>query len=1061
MTDGNQDNLWIGSYSGGLAFLSFSEKNTFKSFNAKTDQLSFPVVSSFAEQGNFLWIGTEGGGLNRYDQQTGGFTSYIHQKTGNSLSFDHINSLLVIGHQLWISLPRGGLDCLDTKIGLFTHYSASKPGNSIANEHIHKLVADGDSGIWISYLEGATDLTHYSIFNKRFKHYKLGAGITDFCTGSGDTLWIASTQLYAVNARSETLASYKPDMQDQKWGSMNILTIHRNEKNGDIWIGTNGHGLIKYSVATGQYSQEVDLSKFEVHSIYSIRLDDNDYVWFGTDNGLFRLNPSNRQLLQFNKADGTQGKIYYKNAAYKSKSGWMYFGGNEGFTIVDPALVSDNVYQPDVIISELLVNSEPTTLTKLNSPLRTPIYKTEKITFNHNQNNFGFEFASTNYLNPEKNRFRYRLKGYDNNWIETDALHRIASYSKVPAGKYTFEIITANNDGVWGKQKNIDITVLPAPWVSIWAILCYIALGIGIIFIVFRYYNERRKLKMRLYLEEKEYEQKEEYHQEQLRFFTNVSHDFRTPLSLIMAAFETVESEIRETKYKDIINNNVKRLHSLVNELLDFRALQNGKMELRSGLNNWNRFIEKYCADFFEYARQKDIDFMDHFDETIPEELFFDPKVLEKIALNLLHNAFKYTSPGGKITVRTLADASLFHSIYEHSSVVGTLPDATNTTSRQVSLIVSDTGIGISEASISKVFERYYRVEDVTGEQHIGSGIGLALVKSLVELHGGTITIYSERNKGTDMVVTFYLKGSNDAFSRYMQNEVNRTEVGMPIQKQPDDRKESEENVLYWSPGIKKMILLVEDNNELRGLIAEMLSESYEVVEAKNGAVALELLEDENPDLILTDVMMPLVDGIALCRSVKENMETSHIPVVMLTAKSGVDNHIESIEMGADLYLEKPINKKLLLISLANLFKQQERIKEYYSKNFFADSGDIKLGKRDSEFMEALQNEIEKQISNPNLDIGQLASSLAISRSKLYSKTKALTGKSVVEFIRGYRLRKIAKLLIEEDLPINIIIEQAGIDNPSYFSRIFKKEFGMTPSEFIGKQRNQKGEKED
>ena len=478
---------------------------------------------------------------------------------------------------------------------------------------------------------------------------------------------------------------------------------------------------------------------------------------------------------------------------------------------------------------------------------------------------------------------------------------------------------------------------------------------------------------------------------------------------------------------------------------------------------NWNRVIETCCVDFFEYAGHRNINFINQFDETIPHDLIFDTKVVEKIILNLLNNAFKYISSGGKITVRTLSDSSHFQSSHPYSMVqqFATTNAEESSAMTEVTLVVSDNGIGISQASIDKVFERYYRVNDVTDEQHIGSGIGLALVKSLVELHGGTISIYSERNKGTDFIVSFKFPlaetGENHPTATSMQsdNASDLIQYKENIMERKDEMVTADiiDESIYPVYTEKKTILLVEDNEDLRVLIAEILEKDYHIIQAGNGAVALEKLNNENPDLILTDVMMPLIGGIELCRTVKQNIETSHIPVIMLTAKSGMENQIEGMEGGADLYIEKPVNHKLLLLSIANIFAHQERVRTYYSKNFFSDNPEAKFSKRDSEFMVALQKEIEKQIADPELDVEKLAASLAISRSKLYTKIKTLTGKSIVEYIRSYRLRKIARMLLEETLPINLIIEQAGIDNPSYFSRIFKKEFGMTPTEFMEKNR--------
>ena len=1072
ISENAQGNLWIGAYSGGLSYLSFEDKNTFRSYNPITSALSFSVVSSFAEQGPYLWIGTEGGGLNRYNKQTGEFTCFTHKTGVNSPAYDNISGLELVGDKLWIAMPRSGMDCLDTRTGIFTHYRHSEDENSLANNHISKIVSDGQGRLWMIYLDSPLSMSHYVVSENKFKHYYYSNGktagwehgyVNDITMGNGDTLWVATTKLHAMNVKTGKVTTFQPPTEPgDVTFPIDIQTIMYHPHTGDVWIGTRGQGLLRIDASDRQYKVEARLSEFDVYSISSIQWDDNGYIWLGTDNGLFRYSPADKQVLQFNKTDGTQGKIYYRNAAYRMESGLLCFGGNEGFTLANPKQVGRNSYAPEVIISELMINNAPVTPTTPDSPLTGPVFRMNSLVLGYSQNNFGFEYSSTNYLNPEKNRFRYRLRGYDNDWIETDARHRIASYSKVPWGKYTFEILTANNEGIWGAQKNIEIFVKPPLWATAWAIIGYVLLASAIIVFMFRYYYERRKLKMQLYLEERDRERKEEYHQAQLRFFTNVSHDFRTPLSLIMAAYDSMKAGRTSAKYMDIIGNNIKRLHELVNELLDFRALQNGKMRLNPAPADWNRVLEECCVDFFEYASQRNINFINQFDETIPHNLLFDTKVVEKIVLNLLNNAFKYTSGGGKVSVRTLSDSNHFQSSHPYSMVQQFAPAdiGEQSATTEVTLVVSDNGVGISEASIAKVFERYYRVNDVTDEQHIGSGIGLALVKSLVELHGGTISIYSERNKGTDFVVSFRfpLAEASEAPATVSTQSEDASELIQYKENVIEEQKDITtadviDEGLYPVYTEKKTILLVEDNEDLRVLIAEILEKDYQVIQAANGADALEKLKDENPDLILTDVMMPLVGGIELCRSVKQNIETSHIPVIMLTAKSGMENQIEGMEGGADQYLEKPVNRRLLLLSIANIFAHQERVRTYYSKNFFSDNPEAKFSKRDSDFMVALQNEIEKQIADPELDVEKLAASLAISRSKLYTKIKTLTGKSIVEYIRSYRLRKIARMLLEENLPINLIIEQAGIDNPSYFSRIFKKEFGMTPTEFMEKNR--------
>jgi YesN/AraC family two-component response regulator len=367
-------------------------------------------------------------------------------------------------------------------------------------------------------------------------------------------------------------------------------------------------------------------------------------------------------------------------------------------------------------------------------------------------------------------------------------------------------------------------------------------------------------------------------------------------------------------------------------------------------------------------------------------------------------------------------------------------------------LVISDSGVGISGESIGFVFERYYRVDESEGSQHLGSGIGLALVKSLVELHKGYIAIYSERNKGSDIVI-----GLPADISVYNKEDFKLNNPNIHLSKSTITREISnkESDITGKQQQLpdrnKKKILLVEDNDDLRELLAEILSDDYDILEAGNGLKALKILEDDHPEIVITDIMMLEMDGIELSRKIKTNIETSHIPVVMLTAKSGPESQIEGLQSGADAYLEKPVNKQILLLTLSNIFSQQARIKEYYAKHYFAqtDQKEIPINKRDAGFMKQLVLLIEKNLSNTEIDVLQVASSLAMSRRTLYGKVKAMTGQSVVEFIRNYRLRKAAQILIEENTPINDVMIRVGIDNASYFSRIFKKEFGKTPSEFV------------
>ena len=1059
ISEDSQGNLWFGTYSGGLCFINLDEQRNMKTFNGQSDDLNYPLVSSFEEDENAIWIGTEGRGLNRYDKRTGEFTYFMHQPGKNSLSYDNIQALLFTGsHKLWIGMSRGGMDCFDTKTGTFTHYTL---GNAmLKNDHVQRIVAEADSGLWIKYLMDRDYLTYLSFKDNKTKHYdflsspiQINGSLDDIKRGKGDTLWIVSSHKLVwmnVRTREVSFASYAySDIENIQ--DVHIMTILPDNANAIVWLGTREHGLLSYDAGKQSLTQKADLSMYNVYAVNSMNKDPDGNIWMGTNNGLFRYDIETGKLQQFNKADGAQGDMYYTYSTFLSKTGELYFGGNEGFTIIDPVKNTHNDYKPSIIISEFLLDNNPVIPGIEDSPLKSSIFQTQEIELNYNQNNFSFEFTSTNYLNPDKNRFKYRLKGYDDRWVEADAVHRRASYAKVPAGRYAFDIMTANNDGVWGELTSLQVIVKPAPWFSPWAIVGYVLLSFILFYIALKYYAYQRRLKMQFYLEEQEKKRKEQYHQEQLKFFTNVSHDFRTPLSLILAALDSIKAGRSTSKYLSILENNAKRLLALINELMDFRSLQNNKVRLELLKGDWNAFVSGNCSDFSDYAGHKNILFETYLDESIPRDLYFDARMMEKIILNLLNNAFKYTSPQGKITVRTLGNVSGYKSQYANSIIIN--PGGGNT-GHLFGMVICDSGVGISEMSIGLVFERYYRVNESSDDQHLGSGIGLALVKSLVELHKGYIAIYSERDKGSDIVIGFPVDASVYAEDDFSNEPATVYLSGTKIIHDQVVSEEEEQPVDGYVPlpvQYKKCVLVVEDNDDLRDMLVDMLRDYYEVKEAANGLEAMNLIDEEEADLILTDIMMPGMNGIELSKAIKGSIETSHIPVVILTAKTGPENQIEGLHSGADAYLEKPVNKQVLLLMLSNIFKQQVRIKEYYAKNYFVQAGtnDSPVNKREAEFMKQLIGLIEDNLSNTEIDVLQIASALAMSRRKLYGKVKAMTGQSVVEFIRNYRLRKAAQILVEEDLSISLAMERVGIDNASYFSRIFKKEFGESPSDFI------------
>lgn len=1043
INEDNQKNIWIGTYSGAIAYVNLDEKKPFETYIPQENKLSHTPVSAFAEDERYLWIGTEGGGINRLNKKTGEFFYYTNNKFKNSLAFDNIKSILVDKDQnLWIALFNGGLDYYNEKSGQFYNFKHAAESNSILDNSLRKIVLESDSGLWIAYQRKKVEISFYSFKSKQFRHHspikEHKQYIFDILRGRENQLWVLSNEsLYLMDTKTNVIKEIeRPDSV-----FLNFSTFCLDDS-GNLWIGTIKNGLVKYDVNADKFILFDKILNYNVSSIYSINYDGEDNLWMGTDNGLFRYSILNNTFFEYDKGDGAQGQVYYPLASMKSMSGKLYFGGTKGFTVIDPEEVSLNMHKPKVIISDFYIDHRPS---KLNFSSKDSIYG---IVLSHNQANFGFKFSSDNFFLPEKNHFKYRLKGYDNRWIEVDASNRTAMYSKVPAGTYYFEVLASNNDGIWSQSPTvIKIIRKSAPWFSWPAYILYAFLILGVLFLIIRYYNEKKNLKMQLYLDNIEKDKKEEIHQSQLRFFTNISHDFRTPLSLIMASLDRLREDGIKEYYYRILNSNTQRLLSLVNELMDFRTVENGKMNLEIQLLDLNSFLEIIASDFSDYAKQRNIDFKVVCDPTLPTDLYVDKKIVEKIVMNLLNNAFKYSKEGSFISLETHSNINSFKSRYESSYTVR----SDEAVERTFAIAVRDTGVGISKESISSVFERFYKVNTVNADSHLGTGIGLALVKSLVLLHKGTITIYSERGKGTDMVVCLPLDIKLYEETDFLKEEIKVEDLTKREKEEVNEKLN--ETILLCD---KKKVLIVEDNEDLRSLIADSLYADYEIIEASDGLAASKLINNMEPDLIISDIMMPLKDGVTLCHEIKNDINTSHIPFILLTAKTSLESKIEGVDSGADMYFEKPIDLNFLRISINNIFKYQQQLKEYYAKNYFADSTELSLNEQDNKFLKKFIDIIEANIDQSEMDVNYIATELSISRSKLYTKIKTLTDKSIVEFILNYRLRKAARLIIEEDMTMREIMTQIGIESQPYFTNAFKKEFGQTPTAFAMKHKKKK-----
>lgn len=1061
ISEDKQKNIWIGTYTGSVAYVNKDERNAFTSYTSDINGLSHIPVSGFAEEGNKLWVATEGGGLNVFDKKSKSFEYYKHLPKGNSLSHNNTKSLLSDKNgNIWVSTFNGGLDCFSPSRGTFKNFRKTEnQSQSLYSNSLRKIALEADSGLWIAYQTQSVVISYLSLYNNEITHFTSGTAendlrkyIYDLYRGRDNKVWfITADHIYSLDVVSKQMKSYIIDKAKYPYATTLCM-----DDNGNIWIGTSGNGLIKFEPEKETFTPLCDVLKGKATDIYSINYE-NGNIWMGTNNGLLRYNIETKQLSVFKESDGIQGNVYYPLATMKGKNNLLYFGGTNGFTIIDTRKVTLNPYRPHAIISDFYIDNKPILGNDIFRIDRSGNMEKE-IILSHEQMNFGFKISSDNFLLPQKNSFRYRLKGFDDRWINSDASTRIVQYSKINPGTYYFEVQAANNDNVWGDTITSIKIIRKAPfWASWTAYILYSAMSLLLIVYLVRSYRRKRRLKLQMYIEHLENEKKAAIHQAQQQFFTNITHDFRTPLSLILATTDRMREEGLKEYYYKILNSNSRRLFNLVNEVMDFRKIQDNQIKLAVEYLNLNKFIENIACDFKELANQKNIKLGVILNDPALNKVLFDRRIMEKILMNLLNNAFKYTKDGGQISVSAKADVSSFKSEYANSFTIGenSMPD------KSFFIAVQDTGVGITKDSMKKVFDRYYQVKTMNTDNHLGEGIGLALVKSLVLLHKGCITIYSKRDKGSDFVVQItndiqYYKSSEFAEDQCAikgDEGLGLFESEVAIDVSASASIELENDSLLKKEN--KTILIVEDNVDLRTLIGDMLRQRYCIAEAGNGIEGLEQIEaNNNIDLIISDIMMPRMDGITFCLKVKNQMETSHIPFILLSAKSSIESKMEGAESGADIYIEKPVDLQLLEQMIENVFSRQEKLRQYFAQNFYAEDWEVTVNKQDNQFMKNFVNLIEQYIDDPSMDINFIASEMSMSRSKLYNKIKTLTGKSIVEFILSYRLRRAAKLILEKNVNMREAMAAVGIESQSYFTNAFKKEFGETPTKFAARYKN-------
>lgn len=1069
--------VWIGAYGGGVNKYD-PQKKQFSHIKRTLDSgsLSSDNLRSIYEDSNgYLWIGAGGEGLNMLAKED---IDYNYNK------FKHLNKIdkVFVIREVFYNNSKKLLVGGENTPGLFEiditnpHKIDNSKISPIkeAGGSVFSLLQDSSKNIWIGTYNGGVNRWLYDEKTNDFRKDILSENpnvdfsisnniIRDILQDSKGNIWFGTgnglSMLYSdqIEVRNPKFQIYKNIKNDSLSISHNYILKIYESKAGDIWVGTFGGGLNK--LIPSKNGESVRFKSFKEKDglpnnvIKAILEDEQGNLWMSTNKGLSRFNPTEETFTNFDVNDGLQSNEFSELTAFKRKNGEMLFGGVNGFTAFFPNEIVSNTINPETVFTDFSIFNKPIAIgEKVNGRvvLNQSINSIDEIELEYKENSFSLEFAALHYAASKKNKYAYKLEGFNDHWIYTTSDNRYATYTNLEPGLYTLKVKASNNDGVWDETPSeLKIRVIPPIWRTNTAKVVYVLLFMGMLFAFRRFTIIRTSKKYELELEHFEKEKLEEINRLKLEFFTNISHEFRTPLTLIKGPLEYLQKKGRDISQKEVseqyqlMNKNTDYLLRLVNQLLDFRKMDKGKMELLIGENEVVSFLKEVGEPFQFLSLKKNIDFkIESSKKNIKS--YFDGDALEKIVNNLLSNAFKFTPENGKISVQVFEG--------EDFKVPENL-DLNIDVKNYIIIQVSDSGPGIPEHRVKHIFERFYTN---VGSKKInkGTGIGLSFTRNLVELHQGSISVLSNPSFGTSFFVCLP-KNKNaydgvEGISFYDNSKglllVSQTEATTHAIGVMDDIVDEG---LSRSRSKLPILLIIDDNADIRSFIKKGLGDKYYVYEAENGQNGFDLAIKVIPNIIITDLMMPIMDGIELCEKLKTTQETSHIPVVMLTAKTSQEWEIEGLKTGADAYIRKPFDMELLELKLVNILKMRDELRRRFNRDTTLQPNEVTVTSADETFLQKAIEIVEKHMMNSDFSVELMVKEMSISRSNLYLKIKELTGLSSSEFIRNIRLKRAVQLLEKSDLSVKEIMYMTGFNTASYFSKCFKKQFGVIPSKYV------------
>jgi signal transduction histidine kinase/ligand-binding sensor domain-containing protein/DNA-binding response OmpR family regulator len=1045
--------LWIGTDGTGVFKFDLNQKQFHNiGYDVKANALvsSSHILNVYIDPFNKLWLGAKGGNI-QYSSDWKNFIDADSRQVDAILKSRfpcEARAFLQVGDYMWVGTIKGMLRMTNvgSKTGILeSFYEKSAAGAYLKNKKIHTIVKDTNGKIWIGTQEHG--LVCITGFDKQeqpiFKVYAPASGVKGalqneraICVleDSKKRIWIGTYKgLHLYKPDTDKFEVFTQNNQPQHSISNNTILSLAEDKDGNIWAASQSGLNMIYDYKDNRIYVKTFTTKdgFPSDYIHAVIPDLNGRIWISTNKGIIRLDKDKKSFTVFDKRDGLQSDMFVEDAQFKDKLGRFFFGGIEGLTYFHPDSITINKFTPPIYFTNLTVNNLSYEFGRNEADsaiLVKPFYQTQEISLNYKENNFSIEFAALDYHAPDKNEYMYRLEGFTKDWVYTGK-SRLVSFTNLKPGEYYLQVKATNSDKIWARSPHeLKISILPPPWKTWWAYAIYILVFLFLLWLTRHIGLRQMALQNQLTLTNLARKQENELSDFKERLFTNISHEFRTPLTLILGPLEDLlqrrKLEPPVNKSLRLIQKQSKRMLRMVNQLLDFQKAESGSLKLTPHQGE----IVSFCRDIFTLFADESIRRNIVYSFQAKEKYLsftFDANKLEIIVFNILANAFKFTPNNGQITLTVAKDAN-------NNCVIS----------------VEDTGMGISPNELELIFDRFYRGKDTNATNISGTGIGLSFVRELTQLHGGTIKASSNGTCGSKFTVVLPhsvsseegLIISNNTLAQINQESENMLNASLMMEDNDMLAQDHEQE--------HPIILLVDDESDMLEYVSDILSPSYKIVTATNGREGVDKAVEIIPDLIVSDVMMPELDGIELCKQLKADKGTSHIPIILLTALSDMDHHVEGIREGADVYLPKPFNAQLLLVHIHNLINSRNTLKELYAKKIFLGSSNFEIKTYEEEFLYKLMKVVEENISNFNFNNDELANHMFMSKSTFYRKLKAITGMSGNEFIRTARLNYAAKMLESGKYSVTEAAFESGFNDIKYFRKRFQERFKVTPSEY-------------